>query len=87
MFMTQSTDSTQETQEKKVDVKKINRKALIIFLGFLIPYTIHLRLAYGNWEFITLLFEGDVVTLAIYGFVSVLALILYGTFIQFRKHF
>ncbi len=75
--------------EKRADaekIKKINRRALWITLGLGIPYLIHLYLAYDSWGFMTRFFEGDVITMIIYAFVALIGLIVYATFIAFRKY-
>lgn len=74
------------TNVDKQRVKNINRKAMYIALGLGIPYIIHLYLAYGSWGFVTNIFKGDVITLIIFAFIGLMGIIVYATFMAFRKH-
>ena len=76
-----------DVSQERSNVKKVSRRALLIFVALFIPFLVHLRLALGSWDFLVSFLSFDIVTWAILGFIMVLALIVYGTFIYFRKYF
>ena len=67
-------------------IKMLNRRVYtgVGILAF--PYIGHVYLSYGSWEFITNIFKGDYVDVAISIFVSLLLFMVWMTWAFMRKY-
>jgi len=83
--MTKDIALTKEIGSKE-RVKMLNKRAYTAVALIAGPYIAHVYYSYGNWDFITNIFKGDMVDIAISIFVSLLLFMVWMTWAFIRRY-